>query len=129
MTYYAPLRFRTQRDFNSRDHVENSLNRIEHGYFYHGKRIGKDTLIDLSVCTYIVEAEENLFLRSCLYSGDRGEWKEIIKQQLIKHLQDIGVENGIAKAETRYFEVENGKQVTKETYEKELLELMAKVAR
>ena len=42
---------------------------------------------------------------------------------------DIGLEKGIATAETRYFEVEKEKHVTREKYEKELLELTAKITR
>jgi len=52
-----------------------------------------------------MDAYENLYLRSCNYSIQKYTWKEVIKDQLIQHLKDIGVEIGLVRSETRYFEV------------------------
>jgi hypothetical protein len=67
--------------------------------------LGNSDNIELNVSTVIIDADENLYLRSYHYSGQKDTWKEVIKDQLIQHLKDIGVENGLVRSEIRYFEI------------------------
>jgi len=83
----------------------------------------------LNVTTVIMDSEENLYLRSCNYSGQKDTWKEVIKEQLIKHLKDLGVEYGLVKSETRYFEVSPEQHLPIEKYESRLLEFISKIER
>lgn len=53
----------------------------------------------------------------------------MIKEQLVKHLKDIRVEEGFVKSETRYFEVSTDLHFTKENYDKKLPDLIAKANR
>jgi len=79
--------------------------------------MGNSDNIELNVTTVIMDSEENLYLRSCNYSGQKDTWKEVIKNQLIQHLKDLGVENGLVRSETRYFEVSPERHCKKEQYE------------
>lgn len=65
----------------------------------------------------------------CNYSGEKDTWKEVIKDQLIQHLRAIGVENGLVRSETRFFEVSKEYHRKKEDYENKILDLIAKVNR
>lgn len=125
--YNPPLLVKDQEDFNSRPQIEDALKGFEYSYFYTGKRIGKVDSIELEVSTLIIDSDENQFLRSCLYSGERDTWKVVIKQQLIKHLQSIGVEPGFIKSETRYFEVSKDHYLSIEQYQIKLLDVIAKI--
>jgi hypothetical protein len=48
---------------------------------------------------------------------------------MIQHLKNLGVENELAKSETRYFEVTPEQHFKKEEYEKKLKDLIGKVRR
>ena len=76
-----------------------------------------------------MDADENLYLRSCNYSGQKYTWKTVIKDQLKNHLKDLGVEFGMVNSETRYFEVSPGQHYKKEEYENKLLEFIEKLNR
>lgn len=125
--YNPPLLVKDQRDINSNHQIEDALKGFEFSYFYTGKRIGKGDSIELEVSTLIIDSDENQFLRSCLYSGQRDTWKEVIKEQLKKHLQAIGVEEGFVRSETRYFDVSKDYHLPPEKYQSKLLDVIAKI--
>ena len=103
--YNPPLLIKDQKDINSCPQIEDALKGFDFSYFYTGKRLGKGENIELEVSTLIRDSDENQFLRSCLYSGQKDTWKDVIKEQLKNHLRNIGVEEGFVRSETRYFEV------------------------
>ncbi len=70
--------------------------------------------IELDVCRVIIDSEENILMSNCNSSGQKETWKDVIKEQLIKHIAEIGVEPEILKIETRYFEVSSDMHHTKE---------------
>lgn len=127
--YRPPLLQRSKNDVNVQPEIQNPLKGLEHSYMYTGCRVGNSGNIELEVCTVVMDSEENLYLRVCSYSGQKDTWKEVIKNQLIQHLGDIGVENGLIKSETRYFEISKELHFKKEEYDKRLLDLIAKVKR
>ena len=100
-----PLLLKSKKDVSIQSHIEDALKGLKRSYFYNGKRLGNSNNIELNVTTVIMDADENLYLRSCNYSVQKGIWKEVIKDQLIQHLKDLGVETGLVRSETRYFEV------------------------
>ncbi|UJH91673.1 hypothetical protein LZ575_03015 [Antarcticibacterium sp. 1MA-6-2] len=79
------------------------------------------------MCTLITESKTNLYLRSCYYSGDKATWKDVIKEQLKEHLSTIGLEEGLVKSETRYFEVSPDKHLELERYEATIRDLTHKI--
>jgi hypothetical protein len=127
--YSPPLLLKSKKDISSQSHIEDALKGLEHSYFYNGKRLGNSNIIELNVTTVIMDADENLYLRSCNYSGQKYTWKTVIKEQLIKHLKDLGVEYGLVNSETRYFEVSPEQHLPIEKYESRLLDLISKVER
>ena len=101
MPLYSPsLLLKSKKDISSQSQIEDALRGLEYSYFYNGKRLGYSDSIELNVTTVIMDADENLYLRSCNYSGQKDIWKEVIKNQLIQHLKDLGVENGLVRSET-----------------------------
>lgn len=107
--------------------IREALNGFSFDYFYTGKKEGKDDLITLNVVTWIKDWHENLFIRECDYSGRKEKWKEVIKNQLIQQLKDIGVEEGFVKSETRYIEVSKDNYLTVKKYPNNLLDVMARI--
>jgi len=127
--YSPPLLLKSKKDISSRAHIEDALKGVEHSYFYNGKRFGNSDNLELNVTTVIMDADKNLYLRSCNYSGQKYTWKTVIKEQLTKHLKDLGVECGLVKSETRYFEVYPEQHLPIEKYESRLLDFISKVER
>lgn len=125
--YSPPLILNKQSDVNSSPQIENAINGFEYSYFYTGKRLGHSNNIELEVSTLIMDSQENQFLRSCLYSGQKDTWKEVIMEQIKKHLKDVGVEEGFVKTETRYLEVSSDYYLSIENYQIKLLDVMAKI--
>jgi len=127
--YHPPLLLKSFRDINSKTEINEAINGLTLDYFYTGKREGNSDNITLNVVTVVMDWQENLFIRESEYSGQKDNWKNVIKNQLTKHLQDIGVEDGYVKSETRYFEVSQNKYNSSSEYESKLLDLIAKVKR
>lgn len=127
--YRPPLLLKNKNNHSTIAEVLDALKGLELSYFYTGSRLGKSNNIELNVCTVIMDSDENIFLSDCNYSGQKDTWKEVIKNQLIKHLKEIGVEPNIVKSETRYFEVSPDKYVSKEKYDLEVLEIKSKINR
>jgi len=109
--------------------MEDALKGLEHSYFYTGKRLENSNNIELNVTTVIMDTDENLYLRSCNYSGQKYTWKTAIKEQLIRHLKDLEVEYGLVNSETRYFEVSTEQHLLIEKYESRLLDFISKIKR
>src|SRR5690606_39051219 len=107
--------------------IEDALKGFTYSYFYTGERLGNSNNIDLQVSTLIMDSDENQFLRSCLYTGQKETWKEVIKQQVTRHLESIGVEPGFIKSETRYFDVSKDYYLSRERYEIKLLDVIGKI--
>jgi len=127
--YKPPLLLKSKKDTSTQSQIEDALKGLEYSYFYNGKRMGNSDNIELNVTTVIMDANENLYLRTCNYSGQKNTWKEVIKDQLIRHLKDLGVENGLIRSETRYFEVSPEQHLPIEKYEGRLLDFISKVER
>lgn len=127
--YRPPLLLRSQDDRSTATEVGNALEGLTTDYFYTGRRPGKSDNLELDVCTLIIYADENIFFRSCHYSGQKHTWKEVIKNQLKKHLKEIGVEEGIANSETRYFEVSKDNYFLVEKFEMKVIDIIAKINR
>lgn len=125
--YNPPLLLKSTNDINSRFQIDDALKGLEYSYFYTGKRLGQSNIIDLEVSTLIMDADENQFLRSCLYSGQKDTWKNVIKEQIKQHLIDIGVEEGFVRGETRYFNVSKDYHLPPEKYLSKLLDVIAKI--
>lgn len=90
-------------------------------------QVERKGMVEIEVSTLVIDADEQMYLRSCEYAGQKEDWKEAIKAQLVKHLQNIGVEPGFVGSETRYFEVSNDNHLSLERYEIKLLDLIAKI--
>ena len=125
--YNPPLLVKDQKDFYSRPQIEDALKGFDFSYFYTGKRLGNSNNIELEVCTLIIDSEENQFLRTCLYTGQKDTWKDVIKEQLKHHLRTIGVEEGFVRSETRYFDVSKDYHLPIEKYQIKLLDVIAKI--
>lgn len=123
--YRPPLLLKSFRDISTQKELNEALNRFTMDYFYTGEREGREN-ITLNVVTQVMDWQENIFIRECEYSGQKHEWKTVIKNQLIKHLKEIGVEEGLVKSQTRYFEVSKDKYFPPPEYESKLLDLIAK---
>lgn len=127
--YRPPLRLRSSRDIGKHKELKEAINGFTFDYFYTGEREGKSDNINLNVVTQVMDWQENIFIRECEYSGQKHEWKEAINNQLIKHLKDIGIEEGFVNSETRYFEVSKENHFPLAKYEMKLLDLIAKANR
>ena len=127
--YRPPLHLISQTDTYTQKAVKDALLGVTWEYFYTGKRNNNTDNIELSVTTLILDSEENIFLRSCQYTGQKHTWKEVIKDQLKKHLKNVGVEEGFANSEVRYFEASQDQYLSESKYELKVLELIAKVNR
>jgi len=62
-----PLLLKSKKDICSQSHIEDALKGLDHSYFYNGKRMGNSDNIELNVTSVIMDADENLYLRSCNY--------------------------------------------------------------
>lgn len=127
--YRPPLLLKKQKDHRTQPFIEDALQGLKYAYFYSGKRLGNSDNIELEVTTIIFDNSDNLYLRSCNYTGQKHNWKEVIKEHLKKHLKDLDVEKEIVNSETRYFEVTPEFHLHKDKYEIELLNNIAKVNR
>ena len=81
------------------------------------------THINLSVSTWVLDSEENLYMRCCTYSGNRTNWIEVVKDQLYNLMGELDSEVNLIKSETRYFTITKEKYIKPEHYNKKLLDL------
>ncbi|WP_034917852.1 hypothetical protein [Gillisia sp. CAL575] len=127
--YNPPLVIKSKRNVSSFIEITDALKGLEFSYFYTGKRIGKSDNIELNVCTVVIDSDENIFLSDCNYSGQKETWKEVIKNQIVNHLREIGVEPGIVKSETRYLTITSKPYLSKEKYELKVLDVISQINR
>ena len=126
--YNSPLKETKRRDFFDTNKILSDLEEFEVNYFYNGKRLGKNSkYIYLFVVTWIVDYDENFFIRYCTYSGTKSTWKEKITDQLRELMADIEISGGIIKGRLRYFEVETEKHLQIKDFENKFLELQHKM--
>ena len=127
--YKPPLLLKSQRNISTHSEIKGALEELSIDYFYSGKRSGKSNYIEIAVCSVIRHSVKDLFLKSCYYSGERQTWKKVIKDQILNHLLEIGIETGFARSEVRYFEVTPDQYMNPEEYERRLKELMVTINR
>ena len=72
-----PLRKRKSSDFFAADEISNDLAEFTFDYLFSGKRRGR--IIDLFVMTWIIDIDDQLFIRRCDYNRYPAEWKETIR--------------------------------------------------
>ncbi|QYA24690.1 hypothetical protein G3I01_03930 [Gramella sp. MT6] len=100
-----PLKVRNYSDYFSKNKLNNELEDFELDYRFTGKRIGKSGEIELFVITSVVDAKDNMFVRTCEYSGNKSGWKDAIKEQLSNLLSKIQVSKGFIDSKLRYLEI------------------------
>lgn len=127
--YRPPLTLKSRSNLSTSKKIEDALKGLEISYFYTGNRMGKSDNIELSVCTVIIDSDENIFLSDCTYSGQKETWKDVIKNQIVKHLKEIGVETEIIKSETRYLDITPKPFLSKERYEIKVLGIISQINR
>ncbi|MDT0685586.1 hypothetical protein [Autumnicola psychrophila] len=115
MIYNPPLLLRSQDDMFAQNRIKNTLLGFNWDFIYTGKYIDKQkTQIELSVSTWVIDHDENLYMRCCTYSGNRSTWKQVIKDQLYKMMGEIDIEVNLIKSETRYFMITQEKYIKPE---------------
>ncbi|SOC78855.1 hypothetical protein SAMN06296241_0372 [Salinimicrobium sediminis] len=124
--YNTPLLEKTREDKQTAPTIKEAIKGVKLEFYYTGKRFNK-YLIELNVCSLIEDHTENLFLRHCTYRGSPEQWKGVIINQVKKQLQDLEVEEGFIKSETRYLEVTPEQHLEKESFENLYRILMVKV--
>jgi len=123
------LKLRNKIDLFSKQSIENELMEFTFNYFYTGSRVGykPDGNIELFVTTYLVDANDNLFIRYAIYSGHKRYWKETIENQLRTMMKNIDVSEQFIKSSLRFHEVTQDKFQTTEKFETSFLDLKAKI--
>ena len=72
-------------DLFTSESVHNDLVEFTFDYRFSGTRRGE--VIDFFVFTWVIDSDENIFVRYCSYMGNSAGWKEVIENQ-IKQLND-----------------------------------------
>ncbi len=126
-----PLRQTKKTDYFQAERIQNELMDFQFDYFYSGKIIGhrKTGLIELFITTYLIDDQENLFIRYATYSGNGKKWREAIENQIRQLMYDCDISKQIANGQLRFFEVDQSKQLNIEQYENAFLELKSKAQR
>ncbi|MDT0689363.1 hypothetical protein RM549_06170 [Salegentibacter sp. F188] len=125
MASYPPLIKRKCSDFFAADLIGNDLAEFSFDYLFSGTRNGE--IIELVVLTWIIDVDDHLFIRYCNYMGSAARWKEVFESQLKSQMVDLSVGSAFIKSSLRFFEVDNSHYRTMEKFEKEFLELKAKL--
>ncbi|WP_286760920.1 hypothetical protein [Salegentibacter sp. UBA1130] len=121
----TPLRKSNCTDIFSAEYVQNDLAEFTFDYRFSGSRRGE--VIDMFVFTWIIDADENIFVRYCSYMGNSDGWKEAIKNQIKDLMAVINIGAGFITSSLRFFEVDNEYHRKPEAFEKEFLELKGKI--
>ncbi|HSP12629.1 MAG TPA: hypothetical protein VLO29_08885, partial [Salegentibacter sp.] len=83
MIELPPLREIARYDYLDAEEISDDMMEFTFGYFFNGSRQGpKAEIIELSVVTWVMDFQENLFIRYCRYSGTKYPWKEKITDQM-----------------------------------------------
>ncbi|WP_093411525.1 hypothetical protein [Salegentibacter flavus] len=128
MIELPPLRETAGYDYFDQEEVADDMLEFSSGYFYSGARQGpKAEVIDLTVVTWVMDFQENLFIRYCQYSGLKDAWKEKINEQMKIMMRDISISEGFIRR--RLVDFEGGKEefYKREAFEKKFLELRSRM--
>ena len=112
-------------DLFTSESVHNDLVEFTFDYRFSGTRRGE--VIDFFVFTWVIDSDENIFVRYCSYMGNSAGWKEVIENQIKQLMADINIGAGFIKSSLRFFEVDNEHHRIPEKFEKEFLELKAQI--
>ncbi|WP_289024348.1 hypothetical protein [uncultured Salegentibacter sp.] len=123
--YTSPLRKGNCQDLFSAESVQNDLAEFTFDYRFSGTRRGE--VIDFFVFTWVIDSDENIFIRYCSYMGNSEGWKKVIEDQIKQLMGDINIGSGFIKGSLRFFNVDNNHHREPELFEKEFLELKAKI--
>ncbi|WP_372918912.1 hypothetical protein [Salegentibacter sp.] len=128
MLYKPPLRETARYDYFDQAEIADDMLEFSSGYFYNGARQGpKADVIDLSVVTWVMDFQENLFIRYCRYTGLKDARKEKITEQMKIMMRNISISEGFIKRQLVDFEVGKEEFYKREEFEKKFLELRSKM--
>ncbi|SFN87167.1 hypothetical protein [Salegentibacter flavus] len=123
-----PLREVTRYDYVDQSEIFDDMLDFSFGYFYNGSRQGpKSDIIELSVVTWVMDFQENLFIRFCRFSGSKHPWKEKITEQIKIFMRDINISEGFIRRRLVDFEVGKEEFYKREPFEKKFLELKSRM--
>ena len=126
--YKPPLRETARYDYFDQEEIADDMLEFTSGYFYNGARQGPVAkVIDLSVVTWVMDFQENLFIRFCRYSGMKDQWKEKITEQMKILMRDINISEGFIRRRLVSFEVGKDEFYKREPFEKKFLELRSRM--
>ncbi|MGM0934266.1 MAG: hypothetical protein ACQEWD_12555 [Bacteroidota bacterium] len=77
--------------------------------------------------TWVMDFEENLFIRFCRYSGSKYPWKEKITEQMKIMMKDVSISEGFIRRRLVDFEVGKDEYFEREKFEKKFLELRSRM--
>lgn len=128
MLYKPPLREIARYDYYDQSEISDDMLEFSFDYFYNGSRQGpKSNVIELSVVTWVMDFQENLFIRYCRYSGLKDAWKEKITEQMKIMMRDISISEGFIRRRLVDFEVGEGEFYKRDPFEKKFLELRSQM--
>jgi|25BtaG_2_1085352.scaffolds.fasta_scaffold06462_2 hypothetical protein len=126
--YEPPLRETARYDYFDAEEIADDMLDFSSGYFYNGARMGPvSKVIDLTVVTWVMDFQENLFIRFCRYSGLKDPWKEKITEQMKIMMRDISISEGFIRRRLVDFEVGKEEFFKREPFEKKFLELRSRM--
>lgn len=126
--YRPPLREVAKYNYFDVNEISDDMMEFSFGYFFNGSRQGpKADIIELSVVTWVMDFEENLFIRFCRYSGLKNTWKEKIAEQMKIMMRDISISEGFIRRRLVDFEVGRAEYFEREKFEKKFLELRSRM--
>lgn len=125
--YKPPLRLTQKNNLFDRSQITDDLQDFKCDYFFRGSRQGNQGNIDLTVVSWIIDVDENIYIRFATYSGQKTTWKEAILNQLKDLMASINIGKAIVQSELRYLEIDTTKFREREQFEKEFLALKAKM--
>jgi len=112
-----PLLRKGIKDTGPDNWIGDPMRGLEFDYFFTGKRLGAHSnIIELHITSTLTAWNEKQYIRNAYYSGDKNQWKEVIKQHIYQHLLDKGTGAMFTRALLRDFEVVPGKFKTWENY-------------
>lgn len=120
---FNPLKEAGRRDFHPKEGIEESLRGVSFDYFYTGKREGPSGQIELHITCVVTDWQENVFVRKAWFMGHKGNWKEVIRSFIIRHLEDLGTGNLLIKRMMQEFEVSQEKFMSWEKYNPECFDV------
>ncbi len=128
MVELPPLREIARYDYFDAEEISDDMMEFSSGYFFNGSRQGpKAEIIELSVVTWVMDFQENLFIQFCRYSGSKYPWKEKITEQMKIFMRDIDISEGFIRRRLVDFEIGRDEYFEREKFEKKFLELRSRM--